>query len=184
MRKLMIGTIAQSGWSLFEKTTWFREAGLDTKTLKRLVLTECRKNLALLEPLKLQDSKVAQNAPAIVGIASKLQYESIEILLAIDDKSHKAFKELDKVPFETSATDSEDSMEVVVESNSNQISLSTRIQRLYVRMHAVKTFAEIEIGGAGGQVDGSTQIKFRMRLANIQKVLLALEKLLANESSV
>jgi hypothetical protein len=112
----MIGSLVGPGWSVFEKTKWFREAGLDTNTIKRLIVTECRKNLALLGPLKLEDSSVSQNAPAIVAVASRIQYDAIEVLLALDDKANKAFRELAEIPFEPAQVENCESESEVDES--------------------------------------------------------------------
>jgi len=180
----MIGDLISPGWSLLEKTKWFREAGLDTGTVKRLVLIECRKNLSLMEPLKLKDSSIDQDASAIVAVAARLQFEAIEYLLTGDDKANKAFEELAGIPFETTARGGDNSEHKLSDSADSRISLIERLLRLYVRMYSVKTFAEIALSNGVEGCDGTRQVQFRKRLRNIQKVLLALESAMSGEASV
>ena len=72
----------------------------------------------------------------------------------------------------------------MVESTASDVMMGERILRLYVRMYSVKTFAELVVGGSSTDLEGSALIQFKTRLRNIQKVLFALDKLLAREVAI
>ena len=172
------------GWSLFEKTKWFREAGLDTSTIKRLVLIECRKNLALLEPLNLNDESVAQDAPAIIAVARRIEFASLEALLATDDKANKTLEELRDLPLQQRDEDSDLGVIPKKQPADKPVSVGERIIRLYVRMNSLRTFAEIWSEGEAKRLGGVREIRFRTRLKNLRDTLLKIESALSGSATV
>lgn len=180
----MFGALIGTGWSLFQKTKWFREVGIETSAMKRLLVMECRKNLAILEPLRLADTSVQQDAKFIVHVAEKIQLEAMEILLASTDESRKSLNMLSGIPFEPLPCNGSESAEATELSTDPSVSVGARLLRLYVRMYAVKVFAGIQIGNPDSDIHGAATVHFRTRLRNIQRVLLAIEGRLSTELDV
>ena len=69
----MLSSIMAPITPLLVKTRLFREFALDTATIKRLILLECRKNLSVLEALCISDEQLPQDAPAYVAAAQCIQ---------------------------------------------------------------------------------------------------------------
>ena len=178
----MLEAFVTPGWSLFEKSKWFREAGLETGTIKRLVLIECRKNLAILNTLSLNDNSLSQTEEVFVTVARRIEYSAIEMLIASDDKANKTLNELHKLEMRHE----KDELDLESRDKSNNekkvISVGERLIRLYVRMYSLRILGQIWSEQSGTRT-GIRKIYFRTRLKNLQDALISIEKSLSNKAS-
>jgi hypothetical protein len=171
------------GWSLIKRTKWFREAWLDTSTIKHLVVVECRKNLSILDPLCLDDDSMAQDASAFVAVAKRLEYAAIEILLATDDKAKKTLRELQGLELQHEEAESDGESSNPRQGGQTTKSVGELLIRLYIRMHSLRVLGEI-LGSRDGPKTGIRKIHFRTRLKNVREALVMVTKSLDEKATV
>ena len=159
--------------NFIEKFAWYRQLGLDSTSIKRLLHLECRKNLSILEALSF-DNDIKYDAHIYSLIAKHINYDVIELLLSSNDLSEKAFKELNQIPL----ISTEDLDSSHFSEKNEMISIASRLLNLYIRMHSVKTLASIFSDEKITSRDGLNKINFKLRLGNIKEALKALEKTL------
>lgn len=164
----MVETLISTGMTFLEKTNFYKQLGLDTKTILRHVFIECRKNLSILENLDFENKNLNPDSRGFVIAASKIQMESFELLLADEGTSIKAFKELSSASLGLVDDDH------LVESES----ISDKVIRLYVRMYSLRSLALIRQENNYDKLEGQIDTDFRRRLKNLKIGLLQIEKAL------
>ncbi len=173
---MLDATVERIIMGLTEKSKWYRHFGLDTESLKRMVRLECRKNLALLEPLQLSKKRMARSEAVLVAVARNLELGAFEALLGAGDHAEKALSELRKVKIPAR---SEDGVAGGNEEAEGGTAVDIQIIRLHVRMHAVVALADVVDQLPAENRSGMMAIDFRLRLRNIQQGLLAIDRALA-----
>ncbi len=180
----MRDVVAERLLDIAGRTDWMRYLALDTKAIRRLVRLECRKNLALLEPLHRDGHLGVSKNVAAVEIARCLEVGAFEALLGPGDAAEKALRELKKIKISKSAEDGDTPAGNGKKSSKGKSPEDTaeiRIMRLHVRIYAVKALAEIDTRLRADQLDGLASVKFVQRLTNIRKSLLAIDRALGED---
>jgi hypothetical protein len=156
--KMMMGAASD----LYER--WREMQGLrkDAEALRRLMLLECRRNLALLEALKL-DGDAAQDDPALKHVAQELEVKVLEQLFLPGKGAAKMLAELEAVDRELLEASDHDELEAGQPEREGADSMSL-LMRLYVRCVAVQKLARLPAEG-----EALRAIRFRTRLANIRR---------------
>jgi hypothetical protein len=153
---------------LIQNSKWFREHGVSTDALKRLLVLECRKNLALLDVLDLDGDQIPNDASGYLAVCRHLETGALEMLLADSTASSKLMAQLAKekinIPDET---DAEDVLNQANNTTKKEASTTDRLLRLYVRLTTVRTIASL---WTKDDRQGYRHIAFATRLRNIKKV--------------
>jgi|ERR1039458_3213593 hypothetical protein len=148
---------------VLQKFPLWRQIGLDTKDLKRLLYLECEINRKLLDCLQLDASPgISQTAPAFLKVSVQLRTNALELVLGLDDKASKTFKQLAR----TLANPKDDEDAGATDSDGG-LSLAEKLQRVYTSATVAKELAGILMGTAEPPT-GMKNVNFRSRLNNLR----------------
>jgi len=140
--------------SLLDRWAQYLNLKADAQALIRLNAIECRRNLALLNALRLEDTST-QTDPDFLQIAKLLETEALESLYAIGPKENKA-RVLLSQRVDPKNGDSQDDADLPGEL----------LLRIYVRITAMQKLVGLVRAG-----DGLRDIRWRTRLKNLESDL-------------
>jgi hypothetical protein len=136
--------------SLFDRWRDYRAVRQEASALIRLLYLECRRNLALLDALKLDG---AQDDADYVEVAHALETAILEQVFLVGEKQTKVLEHLRKKPEGAEDEDAHDAPDALM--------------RLYVRVTALQKIASLSAKG-----HALRSINYRKRLENVKKRLL------------
>ena len=139
---------------LFDRWRQYLSLRSDAEALVRLVAIECRRNLALLNALRLSEL-AEQSDPDFLTVAELLETEALEALFAIGPKEAKA-REILAQRIDTTLVDDEPDEDLP----------SELLLRIYVRITAMQKLLRLSRLG-----NGLRDIRWRTRLRNAARDL-------------
>lgn len=137
--------------SLFERWGQYLNLKADAQALIRLNAVECRRNLALLNALRLKDTS-SQMDPDFLQVVRLLETAALESLFAIGPRESKAHALLSK-RVEAGSDDAQ---------NDDADLPNELLLRIYVRITAMQKLAGLVRTG-----EGLRDIRWRTRLLNL-----------------
>ncbi|HEV8246823.1 MAG TPA: hypothetical protein VGP93_13690 [Polyangiaceae bacterium] len=135
---------------LYERFRQWQDARDDAEALEKLVCLELRRNLALLDALRLEDAP--QDSAAFLEAAKLLESEVLEQVFLPGKGSSRLRERLDRRAADSDPDDDGDSVPV-----------TNYLMRLYVRIVAIQKIAALS-----QEAQGLRKIRYGTRLCNIQ----------------
>jgi hypothetical protein len=140
---------------LWQRWLEFERLRHDEKALAHVLLLELRRNLSLIDVLRLDDDE-AQDSDGFRIVATGLETEVLEQLFMPDKYSRALLEELSKIEL----SDDEGDL-------GSSVPVKNVLMSLYVRMTSLKKLAELP-----RDLDGVRRIHYRTRLHRIQLDLI------------
>lgn len=163
-----------SGLAVFDRIREAHLFRLRKSALRRWIRIEAETNIRMLDSFKLYDNRPRSDCEAYRVAAKALTYESLAVLLAVENVGATLITEMGRI--EVSDQDEDDPPQVpsTVSPAPAQRCLSDDISKLYVKMVNVQRLADLYDLPAF-PYDGARAVRFRVRLQNIREALVKLQ---------